>query len=172
VVKKLIISLAFATVASSSLASQDPTAPLGWTKPAAEQAKPKAKAKPKEPISLGWRLENAQTREVYFYGEHLNWAEMLRYAEYAIWALGVVDDCLVVFMRSKVSSGRMRKAGCIPIGGKYVPQDKVPLAYRKAKADWERKKRDGMNFGRQKNWPLSLADKERRNSSEPGQPNG
>ncbi|MHC0045900.1 MSHA biogenesis protein MshK [Vibrio campbellii] len=42
-VKKLIISLAFATVASSSLASQDPTAPLGWTKPAAEQAKPKAK---------------------------------------------------------------------------------------------------------------------------------
>ena len=28
-VKKLIISLAFATVASSSLASQDPTAPLG-----------------------------------------------------------------------------------------------------------------------------------------------
>ncbi|UTZ42343.1 MSHA biogenesis protein MshK [Vibrio campbellii] len=42
-VKKLIISLAFATVASSSLASHDPTAPLGWSKPVAEQAKPKAK---------------------------------------------------------------------------------------------------------------------------------
>ena len=42
-VKKLIISLALVSIAGSCWANQDPTAPLGWTKPATEQAKPKAK---------------------------------------------------------------------------------------------------------------------------------
>ncbi|MGR5236197.1 MSHA biogenesis protein MshK [Vibrio alfacsensis] len=43
-VKKLIISVVLIITASCSWANQDPTAPLGWQKPAAEsKAKPKAK---------------------------------------------------------------------------------------------------------------------------------
>ncbi|EJE8515776.1 MSHA biogenesis protein MshK [Vibrio parahaemolyticus] len=42
-VKKLIISIAAIALSGSVLANPDPTAPLGWQKPAEVSAKPKAK---------------------------------------------------------------------------------------------------------------------------------
>ena len=91
-----------------------------------------------------WKIEGTDPRRNIMHGEHDDWAEMMRFAEYAVHKLGIKDSCNVMWKR-------LGMAGVFPLGPMYTDS----RLYRRAREVWDEV--GGRSFGRGKVWPKRTA---------------
>ena len=98
-----------------------------------------------------WMIETDQSKLFVMHGEHVDWAEMMRFAEYVVYRLRIKEKCNVLYKRVNWKGDKWRTGMFFVDPGQCEAYSKNnPKLYDKSKEVWNECK--GCSFGRRDEW--------------------
>ena len=101
-------------------------------------------------------IETDQSKLFVMHGEHADWAEMMRFAEYALYRMRIRERCNVLYKRVNWKGDKWRTGVFFVEPGQCEAYSKShPKLYDKSKEVWNECK--GCSFGRGNEWVQRIA---------------
>lgn len=104
-----------------------------------------------------WMIETDKSKMFVMHGEHKDWSEMVRFAEYVVYRMRIKETCNVLYKRVNWKGDKGRVGMFFVDPGQCEAYSRAhPKLYNNAKETWDECNK-GCSFGRGNEWLQRIA---------------